>query len=267
MSKVESIVDSVTQSVSTLSISVNAVINVLLIVILVVCAWQGYKKGIIMGIIEVLVIILSLYGAQLLSDTYSYEIIPVLKPFVSGYMETQVENNTYEAFGYAKNEDTGAYDVPYSMTDMLNSDSTKKDEIVYTTYKGLGLYDDMARNLTDKTMAYAGENNASLSSAVVTITCQSITWYGGFLIAFVILFAILMVIVNIPNLSFKIPYVGIVNDIGGIVIGLFVGALICSVIVWVFNFAGLLLPEEELRATGLANFFLTKDLLGNYISL
>ena len=263
MSKVESIVE----SVSSLNVSVNAVINVLLIVILAVCAWQGYKKGIIMGIIEVLVIILSLYGAQLLSDTYSYEVIPVLKPFVSGYMEAQVETNTYEAFGYTADETTGNYNVPYSMTDMLNADPSKGEEIAFNTYKELGLYDDMAQNLTDKTMAYVRDNGASLSSAVVTTTCQSITWYGGFLLAFIIIFAILMVIVNIPNLSFKLPYVGIVNDIGGIVIGLFVGALFCSVIVWVFKFAGLLLPEETLRATGLADFFLTKDLLGNYISL
>ena len=263
MSKVESIVE----SMSTLSISVNVVIHVLLVAILVICAWQGYKKGIIMGIIEVLVIILSLYGAQLLSDTYSYEVIPVLKPFVSGYMEAQVETTTYQAFGYEPDPETGKYNVPYSMTDMINSQPDKKDEIIFTTYKSLGLYDGMARTLTDKTMAYSQENNASVASAVVTITCQSITWYGGFLLAFIIIFAILTVIVNIPNLSFKLPYVGIVNDIGGIVIGLFVGALFCSVVVWVFNFAGLLVPEATLRATGLADFFLTRNLLANYISL
>ena len=43
--------------------NINTIINIVLAAILVICAWQGYKKGIIMGIIEVLVIILSLYGA------------------------------------------------------------------------------------------------------------------------------------------------------------------------------------------------------------
>ena len=66
--------------------ALTTIINLVLIGIIVIFAWKGFKKGIIMGIIEVLVIILSLYGAQLLSDTFSYEVIPVLKPFVSNMM-------------------------------------------------------------------------------------------------------------------------------------------------------------------------------------
>ena len=212
-------------------------------------------------------IILSLYGAQVLSDTYSYEVIPVLKPFVSGYMETLVEENTYQAFGYEPDEQTGQYDAPYSTTDLLNSSPDMRQTVAQRTYQSLGLYDGMAQTLADRTIAYAQENNASLTSSVVTIACQSVTWYAGFLLAFIILFAILTVIVNLPNLSFKIPYIGIVNDLGGLAIGLFVGAMFCSVIVWVFQFAGLVLPEESIRATGLAGFFLDKNLLASYITL
>ncbi len=247
--------------------TVYSIINIVLLAILVICAWQGYKKGIIMGIIQVLVIILSLYGAQVLSDTYSFEVIPVLKPFVSGYMETLVEDNTYQAFGYEPDEQTGQYDAPYSTTDLLSNSPDMRQTVALRTYQSLGLYDGMAQTLADRTIAYAQENNASLTSSVVSIACQSVTWYAGFLLAFIILFAILTVIVNLPNLSFKIPYIGIVNDLGGLAIGLFVGALFCSVIVWVFQFAGLVLPEESIRATGLAGFFLDKNLLASYITL
>ncbi len=247
--------------------TVNSIINILLVAILIICAWQGYKKGIILGIIDVLVIILSLYGAQLLSDTFSYEVIPVLKPFVSGYMEAKVEENTYLAFGYEADPLTGRFDTPYSATDLLVSQPEMRQTVIANTYKGLGFYDAMTETLTDRTMEYAQDNNASIASSVVTISCQTVTWYGGFLLAFIILFAVLSVIVNLPNLSFKIPYVGIVNDIGGVLIGLFVGALFCSVVVWVFQFAGLVLPEQTLRATGLAAFFLDKNMLANYITL
>ena len=247
--------------------TVNTIINLVLIAILVICAWRGYKKGIILGIIEVLVIILSLYGAQLLSDTYSYEVIPVLKPFVSGYLEAQVEENTYLAFGYEEDPVTGRFDTPYSATDLLVSQPDMRQTVISETYKGLGIYDSMTQSLTARTLEYSQENNASVASSVVTVACQSVTWYGAFLLAFIILFAIMSVIVNLPNLSFKIPYVGIVNDIGGVIIGLFVGALFCSVVVWVFQFAGLILPEQTLRATGLASYFLDKNLLASYISL
>ena len=246
--------------------NINTVINIILIAVLVICAWQGYKKGIIMGIIEVLVIILSLYGAQLLSDTYSYEVIPVLKPFISGYMESQVERTAYTVYGYEPDEQ-GNFNVPYSLQDLLLEQPGHEEEIARETFRSLGLYDNMADTLTARAVAYEQENDATLSSSVVTISCQAVTWYGGFLLAFIILFAILTVIVNLPNLSFKIPYVGIVNDIGGIAIGIFTGLLFCSILVWVCQFAGLLLTEQTLRGTGLAAFLMDKNLLANYITL
>ena len=246
--------------------NINSIINIMLIAILVICGWQGYKKGIIMGIIEVLVIILSLYGAQLLSDTYSYEVIPVLKPFASGYLENQVEENAFLAMGYEP-DDEGNFNVTYSLTDMLIEQPELREQVAFETFRSLGLYDSMAQTLAGRTMTYLEENEASLTSSVTTITCQAITWYGGFVLAFVILFAILTVIVNLPNLSFKIPYVGIVNDIGGIGIGIFVGLMFCSLVVWVFQFAGLLLSEETLRATGLAAWLMDQNLLANYITL
>ena len=247
--------------------NINTIINIVLAAILVICAWQGYKKGIIMGIIEVLVIILSLYGAQLLTDTYSYEVIPVLKPFVSGYMEAQIDDTAYTAFGYEKDPLTGQYNVSQSLADLLAERPEMAEPIALQSYQALGLYDDMAHTLTERTMTYAQENNASLTSSIVTISCQTVTWYGGFLLAFIILYAILSVIVNLPNLSFKIPYVGVVNDIGGAAIGVFAGLLFCSILVWACQFAGLLLSEQTLRGTGLAAYLMDRNLLANYITL
>ena len=91
-------------------------------------------------------------------------------------------------------------------------------------------------------------------------------WYGGFLLAFILIFTVLTVIVNLPNLSFKIPYVGIINDLGGLAIGLFTGAMFCSILVWLLQFSGLLLPEDTLRSVGLAQFIIDQNLLANFIT-
>ena len=155
--------------------TVNSIINILLIAILVICVWQGYKKGIIMGIIQVLVIILSLYGAQLLSDTFSYEVIPVLKPFVSGFMESRVRNTTYEVFGYEPDED-GNYNVTLSVADMMDSQPENAGEIALKSFQTLGLYGDMAQSLADRALETSRESNTSLMSSVVTVLCQAVTW-------------------------------------------------------------------------------------------
>jgi hypothetical protein len=245
--------------------SLIKIINLVLAVILIICAWQGYKKGIIMGIIDILVIILSLYGAQLLSDTFSYEVIPVIKPFVSGYMDAQVEETAYQVLGYEPDEN-GDYDVPYSLADLMDSQPEARVEIARWAYRNLGIYDDVADVMAEKVDTYAKQNNASLSSSIDTILCQSISWYGGFVLFFIIVYAILSVIVNLPNLSFRLPYVGILNNLVGLGIGIFVGCLFCAVIVWVLQFTGLLLPENTLRLSGLASHFLDKNMLANYIS-
>ena len=242
------------------------IINIVLIAVLAICVWIGFKKGIIMGIIQVLVIILSLYGAQLLSDTFSYEVIPVLRPFVSGFMEGQVRETTYEVFGYQANEEGEYPDVTVSLTDLMASAPENADEIALRSFQSLGLYDDLAKALADRALSYANDGTTSLMTAVVTVLCQAVTWYLGFLLAFFILFSILTVIVNLPNLSFRIPYVGIINDLGGAAIGLGVGIIFCALIVWLFQFAGLLLPEETMRSTGVAAYFLEKNYLGGYIT-
>ena len=255
---------SITSNLPAILKMLPTIINILLIVVLAVCAWQGFKKGIIMGIIGVLVIIMSLYGAQLLSDTFSYEVIPVMKPFVSGFMEPRIEETTYKVLGYEADEN-GDYHVNMSLADLLDSQPNSRTEICRWVYRDLGLYDNIAEDMAQKTVTYSEQNSASISSSIETILCQSITWYGGFLIAFILLFAVLTVIVNLPNLSFRIPYLGLLNDLGGLAIGLFTGILFCAIIAWALQFTGIILPEDSL-SHGIVGYFLDKNLLANYIS-
>ena len=245
--------------------ALTTIINLVLIGILVICAWQGYKKGIIMGIIEILVIILSLYGAQLLSDTFSYEIIPVMKPFVGGVMDTRIDDTAFGVLGFEPDEN-GDYHVDQSLSDMIEAMPESRREICRWAYKGLGLYDAIADSMADKAVGYMDTNGADINSAITNILCQSISWYGGFILAFILLFTVLIVIVNIPNLSFKLPYVGILNDIGGLAIGVYTGLLFCSLLVWVLQFVGLLLPEDTLKNAGVAVWILEKDLLSGFIT-
>ena len=245
--------------------ALTTIINLVLIGILVICAWQGFKKGIIMGIIGVLVIILSLYGAQLLSDTFSYEVIPVMKPFISGVMDTRVEETSYQVLGYEPDEN-GEYSVPLSLNDLIENQPESRLEICRWTFKDLGMYDELADNLAQKAVDYCDQNHDTLTSSVTNVLCQSVAWYGGFLLAFILIFTVLTVIVNLPNLSFKIPYVGIINDLGGLAIGLFTGAMFCSILVWLLQFSGLLLPEDTLRSVGLAQFIIDQNLLANFIT-
>ena len=246
--------------------AVTTIISLVLLGIVVICAWQGFKKGIIMGIVGILVIILALYGARLLSDTFSYEVIPVLRPFVSGVMDTRVEETAYGVFGYEADEN-GDFNVPQSLTDMIAAMPEARAEICRWAYSDLGIYDTMARRMADEAVEYMDQNGTSLPAAVTYVLCRTVSWYGGFFLAFLLLFIAMTVVVNLPNLSFRIPFVGIINDLGGLGIGIYTGLLYCSLLVWVLQFMGLLLPQAALEASSSAAWLLERDLLSAFITL
>ena len=245
--------------------ALSTIINIVLIGILVICAWQGFKKGIIMGIVGVLVIILSLYGAQLLANAFSSEVLPVMKPFVSGVMDTNIEETAYEVLGYEPDEN-GNYSVPLSLNDLMNTYPESRVEICRWVYRDLGLYDTLANDLAKKAVASADQNEIEVSAAVTNTLCESASWYGCFIIAFILIFSVLTVIVNLPNLSFRIPYVGFINDLGGLAIGIYTGLLFCSLLLWLVQFSGIILPEDTLRTAGIAELILDADLLTTYIT-
>ncbi len=245
-------------------LNITLIMSILLIGIVVICAWQGFKKGIIMGIVEILVILLSVFGAQLLSDAYSYEVIPALKPFVSGYMESRVEDQAYTLLGYEADEE-GNYNVTYSLNDLLEVNPEIIHSVFRQSYMTLGISDAAAERMAAKADSYREENACSVVDAAVYVMCQTVTWVLGFALAFLLLFIAMMVVVNLPNLSLRIPFVGLVNDLGGLGLGIVTGFLFCSLILWFCQYLGLVLPEDTLRSSNAAAYFMDMNLISQFI--
>ena len=68
----------------------RTILSLVFLIILVYCGWTGFKKGLIMGIFSLVAFVISVYGANLLAETYSGEVVDALRPFASGYVETEV---------------------------------------------------------------------------------------------------------------------------------------------------------------------------------
>ena len=49
----------------------RTILSLAFLIILIFCGWSGYKKGLIMGVFSLLAFAVSVYGANLLSTTYS----------------------------------------------------------------------------------------------------------------------------------------------------------------------------------------------------
>ena len=73
--------------------AMKAIIDLVLLGVLIICVWSGYKKGIIMGVGGILCIIIAVYGANLLANSFSFDVVPALKPFANGYTETMMNGS------------------------------------------------------------------------------------------------------------------------------------------------------------------------------
>ena len=85
---------------------------------------------------------------------------------------------------------------------------------------------------------YADTQNVSLKDAVIEELCIRVAYVCGYILAFLLIHILLTVIGNLPNLSYKLPDMDLVNDIGGASLGVFTGFLFCLTMVWALEVYG-----------------------------
>ena len=226
------------------------IIDIVLLVIVALCTWHGYRKGVVGGVAGILVIVVALYGGSLLSSAYSHEVVPVLEPFIIGYVDSQTSRSAaLEKMGY------GSTDL--SLEDVLAQDSSLRYDYAYESMASMGFYEKRAEELAEKAVEYADETGESMTEAVIAVLCDTITYVGGLVLAFLLILIFLIAIGNIGNLSFRLPNMELFDEIGGALLGFAKGFLYCVLLCWLLGFFGLLIGQETLESTTLARFFLS----------
>lgn len=235
-------------------------LSLIFLAILIFCAWTGYKKGFIMGVGSLLAFVISVYGANLLANTYSGEVIDALRPFASGFVEVNIVDKTVRpAMGMDSNK--------LSVSDYFSQNPGKEEEFCVLTYQNMGIHEATSEQLAEEAMAYAKENGVDVTDAVVEVLCRRISFVAAFLLAFVMILILLTVIGNLPNLSFKIPNFDLFNDIGGMVMGFLQGICLCLVFGWALKFVGLAIPQETLSDTFLVSWFMDRSILVHFLGI
>lgn len=237
----------------------RAVIDLVLLAIIIISIWAGYKKGLIMGVAAMLAAIISLYGASLVSQAYSYEIVPVLRPFVSGYIQNRMENEVLE--------DLGIDDTSLSVEDVLSGDPSLRHDFCAACFASIGIYEDAADQMATEAEEYAAANGETIQESVVEVFCIRAAYVAGVALLFIVFIAALTAIGNIPNLSFRIPNMDVLNDAGGAVMGLVNGAIYCILLCWALRFLGLVIGRDTLGNTILAKFFISIDFITSGVGI
>lgn len=232
----------------------KTIIDIVLLVIIALCTWSGYKKGLIGAVASFIAVIIALYGGCLLSSAYSGEVIPALKPFVSGYIDS-AENRAkvMETMGFDSEE--------RSLNDILTSDSSLRYDYACECMRFVGFSDKNADKLASEAVALSKDQKLSATDGVVQVLCNTITYVGGTTIAFLMIVILLTAIGNIGNLSFRLPNMENLDEIGGAVMGFIKGFVYCVLLSWLLSFLGLVIGKDTLNNTVLARFFVAFEFI------
>ncbi len=229
------------------------IIDIILLVIIALCTWGGFKRGLVGGIAGLLAIVIALFGGSLLSATYSGEVIPALKPFVGGLVDTpSTRDKILAEMGYA--------DSDKSLNDILADDPSLCYDYAYGCMSFFGFSADRCIELANRASALHEENaEMSMTDAAVAVLCDTVTYVAGLLIAFLMILIILVALANVGNLSFRLPNMESLDEIGGAVLGFARGFFYCVLLCWILSFFGAVIGRGTLEETTLARFFLSFD--------
>ena len=232
------------------------IIDIVLITIIALCTWGGYKKGLIGSIAALLVIVLSLFCAKMLSAAYSGEVIPALRPFADGYLSaTETRERVLDRMGYGESDK--------SLDDILADGPSLRYDYAYECMSEVGLYSDRADEMASRAVALAESKDENMTDAAVDVLCDVVTYEGGLVLAFLIILIFITAVGNLFNLSFRIPNMVNLDEIGGAVLGFAKGIIYCVLLCWLLSFFGLVIGKKTLDGTTLARFFLTFKFITN----
>ena len=232
------------------------IIDILLLVIIALCTWNGYKRGVVGGVAGILAIIIALFGGSLLSSAYAHEVVPALEPFVDGYIDSQkTRDAVLERLGYGNSD--------LSLEDILAQDSSLRYDYAYECMSNVGFYEKRADVLADRAVAVAEADQCTMTQAVVSVLCDTITYVGAMVIAFLLILIFLVAIGNVGNLSFRLPNMEALDEVGGAVLGFAKAFLYCVLLCWLLSFLGALIGRDTMEHTTLGRFFLIFDFLTN----
>lgn len=232
----------------------RAIIDIVLILIIALCTWNGYKKGLVGGIAGILAIVIALFGGSLLASAYSHEIVPAVEPFVDGYVDSSKNRDAIlDRMGY------GSSDL--SLEDILAQDSSLRYDYAYECFTAMGLYEKRAEELAGDAVSLADTDGVTMTKAVVSVLCDTLTRVGLMVVAFLLVLILLVALGNVGNLSFRLPNMEGVDEVGGAIMGFIKGFLYCVLLCWLLSFMGLVIGAETMSHTTLGRFFLIFDFL------
>lgn len=216
-----------------------------ILAILALFLWRGWRKGLILSLCGLVVVILSLIGANFIADTAAPPVAKALQPKLAAAIEENVTD--YMATHY---DDI----VPGANVPAISSLSDALREMGGIYAWCADSVEDAAGKLTHSMDSLPDVSD--LCSIAANRVAEQLAHHILFVVAFVVLFVLLTLLLHALDLVAKLPGLKFCNGLGGGLIGLIKGVLVLFVALCVLRLtSGRLFAPETVEKTYLFKFF------------
>jgi uncharacterized membrane protein required for colicin V production len=244
---------------------VSLLIDIAIIFIVALCLWRGYKDGLIRGAFGFVALIVSLFVANIVAAAYAEEFTSMLRPFVSGIIESTFTEITREPGEGEEPEEPQEPEEPFDFGPY--EDEAEDFKSAYMVLRRMGLPEAAAVRVAQLTVeagdketdpdsnAEPGTGQGGGSSggsgggfevdmyfadAIAARLSSILSYVALFAIGFILLAIVFTVIGNLVGVVFSLPGLEIIDKIAGAILGLLRGLIIVFVLAAVVRYVGIL---------------------------
>ena len=199
-------------------------VDLILLLVFVVAILSGYRKGIIMALCTLVILVISCFGASAVQRAFTPQAVEWMEPKVAEYIQAQISTEVENSTQNALEETIGGQQI------------TLKDLADLLGKFGLDVQESAKNTAQDITAPLAESVAHAVSRAIV----QAVAGTVIFLLAFLVIFLVLRLAVLLVNVVDRLPVVHTLNHAGGAVLGGIAAAFCLTMITAVLVQSGLL---------------------------
>lgn len=209
-------------------------IEVIVLLILVAYALSGYRKGLLLSLCTLLILVLSALGATVAREMFTPQAIQYAEPVVAEALEEQLSNQLAEGTRDALEQQEGngltIGGQEFSLGDLADFLSHFGFDVEERIVEGTGTAMEPAISAAAQSIAHA----------LVPPIAELVIYLSAYLILYLVLHSLTLVV----NLVDRLPVIHTMNHLGGAAAGLLSGFLLVAVLAVVLARTGFV-PETE----------------------
>lgn len=208
--------------------------DVAVVAILAFFVWRGWKKGLLLSLCGLAVVLVSFLGAGFIADTLDTPLADAIAPKLEETIDEQLT---------------------------LHYDDLGVDSPLDALREMGGLFSWAADAVEEAQDSTVGTAVGDLAARAAGLLATAIAYRVIFALAFLVLFILLTVLLHALNVVARLPGLHLCNGLGGGAIGLVKGVIVLYVVIACLRlFSGLITPQAE-ENTYVLRFFLRFDLV------